>query len=530
MYNILTEPLIRFNSKLGASQASLPDVYAALMRDEVEAFPALRPHQRHAWHAFLVQLGAMAMHRAGMTEPPTDAEDWRRIIRALTPKYPDDEPWKLVVDDITTPAFMQPPAKSEERSDDYKNRASDGTPYLTPSALDMLDTAKNHDIKMQDKVSVFFDDWIFALVNQQTMDGQRGRGNYPISRMNSGDGSRTAFSITPSANWGIHVKRDIKVLLELSGEITKNFPMQWDRLGLVWTKQWDGKKVEALTLEELHPFYIEICRLWRLRTNSTGQIYAEKAGSEWRRIFADKMRGNVGDPWTLVDKRDKKGDKVLTLQYGGFTYRRIVDYMNPANWDRPILSRSISSEQQLGEMQLIARGIRRKKGGQTEGYYERVIPFKQKTIRAFGLSNSNAAAELAEISLERIADIAKVQRILSHAIQVFLAKGDANNISPEHRKLASPWLNQLDSIIDARFFDDLQDEFELDDLDERKRKRNQWLMNGSDGVIDEARELLHQAEDSLPCPAIQRYRARVRADSVFEGRIRGNNGFSELYS
>ena len=51
------------------------------MEDQVEAFPALRPHQRHAWHAFLVQLGVIAMHKAGLTEPLTDAG-------RMAPNYP----------------------------------------------------------------------------------------------------------------------------------------------------------------------------------------------------------------------------------------------------------------------------------------------------------------------------------------------------------------------------------------------------------------------------------------------------------
>ncbi len=57
MYNILTEPLIGL-VKTGdfRAEVSLPDVYAALMADQIESFPALRPHQRHAWHAFLVQV------------------------------------------------------------------------------------------------------------------------------------------------------------------------------------------------------------------------------------------------------------------------------------------------------------------------------------------------------------------------------------------------------------------------------------------------------------------------------------------
>lgn len=68
-FNLLTELVFRVET--GESShvtASLPEVYAALMRDDVVAFPALRPHQRHAWHAFLVQLGAMALRgREGET-------------------------------------------------------------------------------------------------------------------------------------------------------------------------------------------------------------------------------------------------------------------------------------------------------------------------------------------------------------------------------------------------------------------------------------------------------------------------------
>ena len=124
MHNLLIDPLIRFDrSEGGRAEASLPQVYAALMADEVEAFPALRPHQRHAWHAFLVQLGAMAMHRANVDTPPDTAGEWENLIRGLTPEpdYPDDEPWRLVVDDITKPAFMQPPASSQEQAKDYKS-------------------------------------------------------------------------------------------------------------------------------------------------------------------------------------------------------------------------------------------------------------------------------------------------------------------------------------------------------------------------------------------------------------------------
>ena len=108
---------------------------------------------------------------------------------------------------------------------------------------------------------------------------------------------------------------------------------------------------------------------------------------------------------------------------------------------------------------------------------------------------------------------------------MFAAGGATDNISDEHRARANPWANKLDEVVDASFFDELQDEFDVDDPAERQTVRDRWLR----GVIADARRILRDAEDSLPCPAIRRYRARARADSVFEGRIRGNNGFPGLF-
>lgn len=165
-FNLLTEPVFRVETgESSRVTASLPEVYAALRRDDVVAFPGLRPHQRHALHAFLVQLGAMALHKAGVGEPPADAPQWEKLIRGLTADFPDDEPWRLVVDDITKPAFMQPPASSEDKRNEYKHRVT------TPDALDMLVTSKNHDLKSSVATQAGVDDWIFALITLQTMGG-----------------------------------------------------------------------------------------------------------------------------------------------------------------------------------------------------------------------------------------------------------------------------------------------------------------------------------------------------------------------
>ena len=519
MFNILTESLIRMDSSGGYRlQASIPEVYAALMADEVEAFPALRPHQRHAWHAFLVQLGALAAHTGGLSKLPSDAFTWAELIRGLTHDFPDDEPWQLVVEDISKPAFMQPPATSEGKLAEYKGVVE------TPDELDLLVTSKNHDLKTAIAVASDFDDLIFALISLQTSEGFSGAGNFGISRMNGGFGNRPAFSITPSIRYGIHVRRDIEVLVERREKLLEDSLTREGGTALLWALPWDGSKAESMLLTDLDPFYIEVCRRIRLRAGNDGRLHAIRATSKAARIEAKSLKGVTGDPWTPIDRGSGKS---LTLAAGGFNYKRTVDYL--LKWDRPTLCIPTNDEERSsGTMQLVARGMVRGQG-RTEGYHERTIPIRKKMRSA--MLRRPVTDDLGGIADDRIGDVGKVQRILSHAIQAFLARGDTSKISPEHRNRARLWLNRLDEVVDAPFFEDLQEEFEVDDRDERRHVRSNWLMNDErNGVVDRAREILADAMDSLPCPEIERYKARVAAEGLFEGRMRGNSGLPALFT
>src|SRR5215210_800810 len=112
-FNLLNKRLVRVARTSGPPDAfTLPGTFAALMRNEVASFPALRPHQRHAWHAFLVQVGALALLAAGLTEPPEDEEAWAVLLRGLTPDHPDDAPWCLIAAS-DRPALLQPPLPSK---------------------------------------------------------------------------------------------------------------------------------------------------------------------------------------------------------------------------------------------------------------------------------------------------------------------------------------------------------------------------------------------------------------------------------
>ena len=228
----------------------------------------------------------------------------------------------------------------------------------------------------------------------------------------------------------------------------------------------------------------------------------------------------TGDPWTPVNKKEGKS---LTLPAGGFTYRRIVDYLTSGDYEQPVLLRPTRDERaDRQDMLIVARAMVRGQG-KTEGYYERRIPLRHRAVRALG--PAAGAESLGDMSRKRINEIQVVQRILSHAIQTFVARGRSENIRREDRRLARPWLDQLDAAVNANFFDALQTEFEAR-VEDRPEVRRLWLR----GVVDKARLLIRDAAATLPCPAAYRYRARTAAEALFERRIRSPDGLPSLFA
>ena len=511
-------------------EASLPEVYASLMADDVESFPALRPHQRHAWHAFLVQLGAMAVHEAGLAEPPADSEEWRRIIRGLTcDDWPCDEPWQLVVDDITKPAFMQCRASSSEQAKNFR------TELMAPDEIDTLDTAVNHALKSRSISSSELDCWTFALITGQTTDAHSLQ-NPAISRI-SGKGSRLAFSITPSTRFGRHARRDISALLTQWSEVGRGYKTTIDGITLLWTVPWDGKK--TLSLNELHPLYIEISRRIRLFVHN-GRLYVRKAAGNSARIGSrGKLKGRTGDPWIPVNVTR---EKILTLpKIEGFTYRQISNCLNTGDWDLPLLCRPTADElTSPKQMYLVVRGMAPGEGeNKTGGYYERIIPISHRVKTAMLRRDSDSAEDLGRIAKERVNDVKKVRDALQDAIATFIAKGDdiynkdkfskkaLNNL--RNRKEITAWRKRLDEIVDARFFEGLQAEFEKNGKEEQQAARDRWLWNDKDGVVDHARRILSDAQNALKCPSVERYRAVVNSDSRFVRNINSRkSGFPQL--
>lgn len=69
-------------------RGSLFTAFAALARGAAWSFPALRPHQREPWHAFTVQVAALALIRAGVDTLPESEAAWRDLLLGLTPGQP----------------------------------------------------------------------------------------------------------------------------------------------------------------------------------------------------------------------------------------------------------------------------------------------------------------------------------------------------------------------------------------------------------------------------------------------------------
>ena len=510
MHNLLVDPLIRVQLLAGrVTYMSLPEVYSALAADQVAAFPALRPHQRHAWHASLCQVGVVALHRADLQDTVETADEWRTLLRGTTSEFASDQPWQLVVDDPSQPAFMQCPSPcglAEYRG--WKR---------SPDDLDILVNAKNHDIKQTTAVQAAPEDWLFALIDLQTMGGYLGRGNQPIARMNGGYGSRPCVGLAPAdGGLGAHLSLDIRRMLSGRDALLNDYPDYFRSdpgVALMWLEPWDG--TDSLDLRALDPYFVEICRRIRF-SSSKGRLAARTAPSRVPRVYAKMAGGNVGDFWTPVRTKDNKG---LSLSSFGFRYDRLTDLIfNDDTYRRPPAMRVGSQRRE--RWRLVARGVAAGQG-KTEGYHERTdITFATSTVRALGRKDERD--KLAELSQAQLDEVDDVMKALRFGVAVAAGGGrDANELTRAHRIHADPYARRLDAEADATFFSALEDRYSASESSDAVTAVPACRASFARFLIRAAERLLDEAVETVPCPAIQRPRARARAASAFWGRLRG---------
>ena len=511
LWNLLDEPLIRWRSTDGGAlhSTSLPQLLAAMAANEVRDFPALRPHQRHPWHAFLVQLGAIALHHAEQSQPWHSAADWRAALLALTPNDPDGSPWCLVAP-ADRPALLQAPVPGE-------NPTTWNNLLHAADALDMLVTSKNHDLKAARARHAQADDWLFALLSLQTQEGFLGAGNYGISRMNGGFASRPGVGVAAVGAWGLRWQSDVASLLQQRERIASNYGLApTGGHALLWLLSWSG--TDALALEALDPLYIEICRRVRLAAPQ-GRIQAHVTGSKVARIAAKDSNGVTGDAWTPIETAKAKA---LTLSRNGFDYKLMSELIAGDGYTLGAAWR-LDGWSQNTPLQAIAQATVRGQG-KTEGYHERRVPISPKLRR---LLTSGQRPLVANLAKKRIQAIADMRKLLWISLSLLFANGENDSGNDAISNRASRFAQPFEQYEDTRFFDDLAQHIEAEGA-QQETVYLQWLM----GLAERAEAVLQHAFVAGPRSGMQRYKAQSAALSRFHAGLRGGKKppFPELVS
>lgn len=507
-YSLLDEPLIRARLVDGgqAVKYSLPGLFVALARDEVRDYPALRPHQRHPWHAFLVQLAAMALHQARQELPFATEQEWKAALLALTPEHPDGAAWCLIAPH-DKPAFMQAPVPGGNVSS-WKNT------LYAPDELDMLVTSKNHDLKAARMRRAEADDWLMALISLQTQEGFLGAGNYGISRMNGGFASRPALGAVPKGHWGRRWQRDVAALLNHRDAIVEGLGLQDENgNGLLWLTTWSGEN--SLAFSSLDPFYIEFCRRIRLiRFETAAQIGAIATGSKTSRVEAKERNGITGDAWMPIDPA---AGKALTIGADGFHYKLAAELLFGSKFRSPI-AQEIDASDGTDGIVVLAQGVTRGQG-KTEGYHERRIPISPKMRNMLRQKQTD---QLAKIAGERVDAVGKMRGVLWTALATLFDQGaDKDRFSDSAKDKTAGFTKFFEQAEDARFFDELNAEIEAT---EPGQVRLQWLL----AMADRAEAILKNAFVAGPQSGEQRYRARSAALSRFHGSLRSEKTLPTL--
>ena len=447
---MLTEPILMLDTNHGSYSATLPQALAWLCDASLMGFDGLAAHQRHAWDLFLYQTAALALIRSGETEAVddeaawrnlADAEGWRRRLADLTPGCADTA-WSLVADDLTRPAFLQPPIGLGT----LKGYAVAGR---TPDEIDVLITSKTHYLKLARAVNSELRYWLFALVMLQTMQGYTGRHPpksfyWGIARMNSGVASRPLVMFTPCRDLPASFRRGVRAALAARRTAldTDGGYYRDDGLALPWLETWDTEA--GLSLKNLDPLFVEICRRMRLVPDARGRITAWGRPIEAARVAVPKeAKGNLGDAWTPIGMKE---NAALTVGSSGFDYRLVQRLLNRSEFARPA-AMNLDDMDPDGDIWLHAAVLVRGQG-KTEGLHERWLLLPRE-VRNF-IRDPTKAERMAKLSGGMIVHADGAKRALRLGLLKYLQGGGDKIDFKDDRPRT--WLDALEQRIDDMFF------------------------------------------------------------------------------
>lgn len=435
--NLLEDPVLSVEAPDRRLGKSLPQVYNLLFEDRIESFERLQAHQRQAWHSFLAQLGAVALEGQSV---PSSADGWRELLLQLAPR----EAWSMHTEDLSKPAFMQPPVPEESISDwDARGLNTADVPKIS----------RNHAIKARRSGAPNPEDWVYVLVNQNLTSYYAGRGNYGTVRINGGYAARPFMGTTPSLRWGPHLESDIRKLagwrptgigFEYKAQVTP----------LLWTEPPAEEKSDRFDVEELHPLFIDCPK--RFRFDGTDMRETTNACQRIEGV----SKGVTGDPWAPLDG----GSKVLNPDQRHFGYRKLSQILFTGDYVRPPLM-----DGETGY--LVFQAVTGEQGNRPR-CMRRVIPYPYPSDDVFG--PETPVAEEAKARLERAGDVAG---LLAAAMGELFDDQDRVNALVE----------TFHDRVDGRFFDRLFEARELTDTAELRTFWDTLLFEIASDIFDQAK-------------------------------------------
>ena len=501
--SLLREQLLNYRLRGTGERiaATLPELFVAMAKDQVQDFPLLRTHQRHAWHAFLVQLAAIALHRSAQVEPYETEQEWSVALLALTPNDADGAAWCLV-SPVNRPAFLQAPvlagldAKWEKKS--------------TADQIDIIKVSKNHDLKAQRMIRASVEDWIYALVSLQTQTPGDSGSYKESSRMDGGWGRRPGIGIVPPGGYGARWLRDLKILLSERNAISEKYSFNQHGVSLAWLVPWDGAEKSMLSVTELDPYYIEVTR--RIRMICELNVLVAKTTTTPNSRIRPFAGGLTGDIWSPIGS-DKDGPKVITIRPSGLNYRTAVRLLVPGDFEFSPAMKLQRSDPTVGlslHMESVAWGPK----NTNAGYHSRDVRIGKKLAAMLAVMKKNETDALAAISKSRVEQIDGVGWMLKQALMV-LFTSDSDSRSDTVKERANRFYQPFDAQCDSNFFPELIEEFEADD---REDVRAKWLRK----LADRAERVLNAAFAAGPRSGQLRYRAQSAAVTCLNGLMRSD--------
>lgn len=502
--NLLTDPVFRVDTPSGLERLDLPGLLQALGADRVESLPGLQRHQEDAFHIFLCYLAGAVLARAGQEDQRQGADFWRDAIRRLTRTdgATDDSAWTLVVADPTQPAFMQPPCPTTADFRELELKAR------TPDAIDLLPTAKNHDLKANRVGHPEPDDWIYALISLQTMSGVFGNGKYGIARMNSGAGSRSVVALSYAHAWGERWSEHTTRIMALRPDLlAQSWHYRRDGLVCTWIPPWD--RHSSLVLSALDPFFIEVCRVIRL-VGDAKDIRALGTTSKSQRIAAKAANGDLGDPWTPINLKNKSA---LTVSANGLTPSLLRDLMFQDGF--ALTGLQLPTPGHSGQhcrftASVLVRGI-----GTTDGFYQAIVPIPDRSARRL-FQRGPERDRLATLSKTAVEDSGTMQNKVLKAAVYSLLEAGPKQVDFDKREVTAWWGDTQRAFAAAWSVDFFPWLWRTTEHPDPEAARLEWLR----ALKQKAESALTDAIARYPARTGRRYRAQVRAQGLFHGLLR----------